>query len=200
MRRIRIIHKVRTLVALLGFAGVLAAGGSLWWANRTGLPDSWRAEIEKAMAVRGLHADIQGLRYWPFQGVQADEVVIYGDETHQRVLARVKEVVMDIDRTKLARGEVRVERLDLKGGSLSLSADPTDPQSKVLEVKNASGRLLMPGGRRFEVIDAKGEVSGIQLEFEALILGYRQRPPGTAFEHEQARAYRRKQLTRIIEL
>lgn len=200
VRHIRIIHKIRTLVALLVFAGVLAGGGGLWWANQTGLPDSWRSEIEKALAGRGLHADIQGLRYWPFRGLQADEVVIYGDETRQRVLARVKEVVMDIDRTKLARGQVRVERLDLKGGSLSLPADPTDPQSKVLEVKNASGRLLMPGGRRFEVIDAKGEVSGIRLELEALILGYRQRPPGSAFETEQARAYRRQQLTRIIEL
>jgi hypothetical protein len=200
VRHIRIIHKVRTLVALLVFAGVLAAGGALWWANRTGLPDSWRTEIERALAARGLHADIQGLRYWPFQGVEADEVVIYGDETRQRVLARVNEVIMDIDRTKLARGEVRVERLDLKGGSLSLPADPDDPQSKVLHIKNASGRVLMPGNRRFEVIDAKGEVSGIRLELEALILGYRQRPAGTQFENEQARAYRRKQLTRLIEL
>jgi hypothetical protein len=200
VRHIRIIHKVRTLVALLVFAGVLTAGGALWWANRTGLPDSWRTEIEKALAARGVHADIQGLRYWPFQGVEADEVVIYGDETRQRVLARVNEVIMDIDRTKLARGEVRVERLNLKGGSLSLPADPDDPQSKVLHIRNASGRVLMPGNRRFEVIDAKGEVSGIRLELEALILGYRQRPQGTQFENEQARAYRRKQLTRLIEL
>ncbi|MCW1924665.1 hypothetical protein OKA05_19020 [Luteolibacter arcticus] len=200
MRRIRIIHKVRTLLALLVFAGLLAAAGALWWANQTGLPDSWRGEIEKALAKQGLHADIAGLRYWPLQGVEADEVTIYGDATHQRVLARLREVMVDVDRTKLARGEVRVERLDLKGGSLSLPADPEDPQSKVLEVENASGRVLMPGGRRFEVINAKGEVKGIQLEFEALILGYRQRPPGTPFENEQARAYRRKQLTRVIDL
>jgi hypothetical protein len=200
VRHIRIIHKVRTLLALLVFAGILAAGGTLWWVNQTGLPDSWRAEIEKALAKQGLHADIAGLRYWPLQGVEADEVTVYGDETRQRVLARVREVMVDVDRTKLARGEVRVERLDLKGGSLSLPADPDDPQSKVLEVKNASGRVLMPGGRRFEIRGAEGEVSGIRLELEALILGYRQRPTGQEFENEQARAYRRKQLTRVIEL
>lgn len=200
MRRLRIIHKVRTLVALLAFTGVLAAGGALWWANQTGLPDSWRTGIEQALAAQGLHADIAGLRYWPLQGVEADEVTIYNDASRTRVLARAREVLVDVDRTKLARGEVRVERLDLKGGSLSLPVDPDDPQSKVLEVKNASGRVLMPGGRRFEVREAVGEVSGIRLEFEALILGYRQRMTGQPFEIEQARAYRRKQLTRIIEL
>lgn len=200
MRRIRIIHKLRTLLALLAFVGLLAAGAALWWANQTGLPEAWRAEIEKALAAQGLHADIAGLRYWPLQGVEADEVTVYADETRRRVVARVREVMVDVDRTKLARGEVRVERLDLKGGALSLPADPDDPKSKVLEVKNASGRVLMPGGRRLEVREAEGEVNGIRLEFEALLLSYRQRPSGQELENEEARLYRRKQLTRVIEL
>lgn len=198
MRRIRIIHKLRTLVALLAFCGVIAAGGSLWWANQTGLPDSWRGEIEKALAAQGLHADIAGLRYWPLQGVEADEVTVYADETRKRVVARVREVMVDVDRTKLARGEVRVERLDLEGGSLTLPVDPDDPDSKVLEVKNASGRVLMPGGRRLEVLDARGEVGGIRLEFEALVLGYRQRPSFKEEEAAMAELHRRKLLAQVI--
>jgi hypothetical protein len=200
MRRLRIIHKLRTLVALLTFCAVVAAGGGLWWANRTGLPDSWRGKIEMALAAQGLHADIAGLRYWPLQGVEADEVTVYADATRQRVVARVKEVMVDIDRTKLARGEVRVERLDLEGGSLTLPVDPEDPESKVLEVKNASGRVLMPGGRRLEVLEAQGEVGGIRLEFEALVLGYRQRLSVKEEEAEQAQLHRRKLLAQVIGL
>lgn len=200
MRRLRIIHKLRTLVALLAFCGVIAAGGGLWWANQTGLPDSWRGEIEKALAAQGLHADIAGLRYWPLQGVEADEVTVYSDETRKRVVARVREVMVDVDRTKLARGEVRVERLDLEGGSLTLPVDPDDPESKVLEVKNASGRVLMPGGRRLEVLDARGEVGGIRLEFEALVLGYRQRLSVKEEEAAQAQLHRRKLLAQVINM
>ena len=59
MRHIRIIHKLRTCVALLVFAAVVSAAGGLWWANRTGLPDTWRAEIEKALAAQGLPATVR---------------------------------------------------------------------------------------------------------------------------------------------
>ncbi|WP_367874625.1 AsmA-like C-terminal region-containing protein [Luteolibacter sp. Populi] len=199
MRHIRLIHKLRTLLALLVFAALLAAGGGLWWANRTGLPESWRGEIEKALAAQGLHADIGQLRYWPLQGIEADEVKVYSDATHSRVIARASEVIVDVDRTKLARGKVRVERLDLKGGSLTLPVDPDDPDSKMLEVKNAAGRVLMPGGRRLEILGARGEVSGIRLEFEALLLGYRQRLSDKP-EDKDAELQRRRLLSRVIGL
>ncbi len=199
MRHIRLIHSLRTIFALLLFVAVLAAGGGLWWANRTGLPDSWRTEIEKGLASQGVFADIGQLRYWPLQGIEADQVTLFTDATRQRVLARASKVTFDVDRTKLARGKVRVERLDLKGGSLSLTVDPDDPKSKSLEVKNASGRVLMPGGRRLEILDARGEVSGVHLEFEAMVLGYRQRltPPP---DKQEAELYRRRLLSRIIGL
>jgi hypothetical protein len=200
VRKLRIIHKLRTALALLAFCGLLAAAAGLWWVNRTGLPDSWRGEIEKALAAQGLHADIAGLRYWPLQGVEAETVTVYADATRRRVVARVKAVMVDIDRTKLARGEVRVERLDLKGGSLTLPVNPDDPESKALEIRNASGRVLMPGGRRLAVLDARGEVGGIRLEFEALVLGYRPRPEAKEEEVEEARLYRRRLLARVIDL
>jgi len=199
VRRIRIIHELRTLVALLVFSAVIAAVGGLWWANRTGLPDAWRSKIERALATQGLHTDIGKLRY-SLRGIEADEVRVYADETRQRVIARANEVVVNVDRTKLARGDVRVERLELHGGSLTLPVDPNDPQSKVLEVKNASGRVLMPGGRRLEIMDARGDVSGIRLEFEALLLGYRQRLSVKDMDNEQAQLYRRKLLSRVIGL
>ncbi|WP_035605707.1 hypothetical protein [Haloferula sp. BvORR071] len=199
MRHIRVIHRLRTLLALLVFAAMVAAGGGLYWANQTGLPDSWRGEIEKALESKGLYADIGQLRYWPLQGVEADEVKVYADASRQRVVAHASEVIFGLDRTKLARGSVRVERLDLRGGTLTLPIDPDDPNTKVLEVKNASGRVLMPGGRRLEILDARGEVSGVRLEFEALLLGYRQRlsPPP---QDPNAELQRRRLLSQVIGL
>ncbi len=200
MRHIRIIHKLRTCVALLVFGAVLSAAAGLWWANRTGLPDTWRSEIEKALAAQGLHADIGKLRYRPLRGVEADEIKVFADESRTRIIARASEVLVSVDRSKLARGDVRVERLELKGGSLALPVDPEDPRSKILEVKNASGRVLMPGGRRLEIMDARGEVSGIRLEFEAFLYGYRQRLSVKDMDNEEAQLYRRRLLSRVIGL
>lgn len=200
MRRLRIIHRLRTLAALLGFCALLAVAGLLWWANQTGLPDSWRTEIEKALAAQGLHADIESLRYRPLRGIEAAEVTVYADQTRQRVVAQVNAVEVVVDRTKLARGIVRVRRLDLRGGSLRLSMDPDDPHSKVLDVRHASGRVLMPGGRRLEVIDARGEVGGIRIEFQALVLGYRPSADRSDQAGEEARLYRRQILARVIEM
>lgn len=200
MRHIRIIHKLRTCVALLVFGAVLAAAAGLWWANRTGLPDAWRSEIEKALAAQGLHADIGKLRYRPLRGVEADEIKVFADDSRTRILARAREVVFSLDRSKLARGDVRVERLELKGGSLAMPVDPDNPDSKVLEVRNASGRVLMPGGRRMEIVDARGEVGGIRLEFDAFLFGYRQRLSVKDMDNEQAQLYRRKLLSRVIGL
>lgn len=200
MRRLWIIHKLRTLAALSAFVALCLAALGLWWANETGLPDTWRSEIERAMAVQGLHADIGELRYLPLRGIKADEVTVYADASRQRVLARVNEVLVEVDRTKLARGKVRVERLDLKGASLNMPVDPDDPGSKSLVVRNASGRILMPGGRRLEILEARGEVSGIRIEFEALLLGYRQNLDSKDESTEESQIQRRRLLARVIGL
>ena len=115
LKRIRIIHRLRVAMALLGFLVLVALLGGLWWANHTGLPDSWRSKIEKAMAQQGIHAEVASLRYRPLRGIEAGEVVIYADATHTRVVARLHELLLDVDRTKLSRGEVKIDRLDLAG-------------------------------------------------------------------------------------
>ncbi len=198
MRSIRIIHKVRTAFALLGFAALLAGAGALWWANETGLPDAWRAKVEEALAAQGLHAEIESLRYYPLRGIEARAVTVYSDQSRQRRLAHVQEIFIKTDRTKLARGIVRVEHLELSGGGLSLPVDPDNADSKVLRIDQAAGRLLMPGGRRLELRGAHGRVGGIRVEADALLLGYRPRMTQMP-ETEEARLYRRKLLARVIE-
>ena len=47
MFRHHLTRNLRSLAFLLLAAAVAAAGTMLWWANRTGLPDSWRAWIEQ---------------------------------------------------------------------------------------------------------------------------------------------------------
>ncbi|MGB6223389.1 AsmA-like C-terminal region-containing protein [Haloferula sp.] len=199
LKRIRIIHRLRVAIALLGFLAVLTAVGGLWWANHTGLPEAWRTKIEEALSARGLHADVASLRYRPLRGIEAGEIVIYADSSRHRVVARMHELLLDVDRTRLSRGEVEIDRIDLAGARISLAADPMIPDSETLEITQAEGRIQMSKGRQVEIKNASGMVGGVRLEFDGLIKRYLPRPHPTPDEIELARAQRRKLFNTIIE-
>ncbi|MEP4078284.1 AsmA-like C-terminal region-containing protein [Haloferula sp.] len=199
LKRIRIIHRLRVTVALLGFLALVAAIVGLWWANHTGLPDSWRTKIEKELANQGYHTDVESLRYLPLRGIEAGEVVIYADESRSRVIGRLHHLMLDVDRTRLSRGEVKIDQIDLAGARISLAADPADPNSKTLELTDAKGRILISDKRQLEIQNASGMIEGIRLEFDGVLETYHPRPNPTPEEIEYANAQRRKLLTSIIE-
>lgn len=199
MRRLRIIHSLRTIGAIAGFLAVGVILGMLWWANRTGLPDAWRDGIADALAKHGIHARIASLRYTPFRGFEADEVVVYSDEEHRRVVARFNRLLFDLDRTKLTRGDFQVERLDLSGASFSLAVDPEDPESKSLDLTRLGGRIEFSGDRRLNVSDATGMVRGIRVDLDCDLDLFRAGNTLGDRTDDEARAERRRILLAVID-
>lgn len=175
---------------------IIACVGTLWWANRTGMPESWRATIEREIGKQGAHIKIGGLSYIPLRGVVARKVRVFTDAEHTREISSLESVLLDIDKTKLARGEVRVTKLELEDGRLSLPVDPKDPGSETLEVTGANGTLFMPGDRRFEIRDAHGRIEGIDVNLDALIIGYQDRGQVPADDNQTGK--RRMLLAKAI--
>lgn len=199
VRHIRIIHRVRVALALVAFSAVVAVAGVLWWANHTGLPDAWLGEIEKTLAGGGVHAEIDSLRYLPLRGIEARDVVVYTDASRKRVVARLDQLILDIDRTKLSRGDFKIERIDLSGATVTLAVDPEDPESKALEIVDARARIEFSGVRQLEISNASGNVGGLRLEGRALMQLYDPNSTGTLEDMERSRAERRRILIRTIE-
>ncbi len=199
MKRIRIIHRLRVALALVGFSALVGAAGTLWWANHTGLPDSWRGGIEDALAANGLHAEVASLRYLPMRGIEAGEIEIYADASRRRVIGRLDHLILDVDRTRLSRGDFKIERIDLSGARVTLAVDPSDPESKTLEITDARGRMEFSGPRQLEISRASGMVGGVRLDARALLKLYRPDSTGTLEDMERARAERRRILLAIIE-
>ncbi|NQX01517.1 hypothetical protein HQ447_12725, partial [bacterium] len=79
MDRLHLTRNLRTLAFLLTILAAVAALGGLWWANHTGLPESWRATIEKEVAKQGAYIKIGSVRYAPLQGVVAPDVRVYSE-------------------------------------------------------------------------------------------------------------------------
>ena len=196
MYHLHLTRNLRSLLYLLIAAALMAAGWTLWWANRTGLPDSWRAAIEREVSRHGAHVKIGGLSYLPLRGVLATKVRVFSDAGHIHEISRFERVVLDFDKTKLARGIVHLNKVVLRDATLSLPVDPDDPQSRSLEVSGANGTLLMPGDQRFEIRNASGRIAGIEVNLNARLIG--QQSSGELPTEASEVKKRRTLLDRII--
>ena len=174
MYRLHLTRNLRSLVFILFVSAILAAIGTLWWANHTGLPTAWRAAIEEEISKQGAHIKIGGLSYLPLRGVIASKVQVFSDPEHLHEISRLERVILDFDKTKLARGIIHLTKVELKDAGLLLPVDPNDRNSEALEVTGANGTLLMPGGRRFEIRNARGSIEGIEVNLDARLVGYHQ--------------------------
>ena len=196
MYHLHLTQTLRSLAFLLVFTAVVSTLGVLGWANHTGLPESWREAIGRAVAKQGAHIKIGGLRYIPFHGVIATDVQVFADTEHLREISRLERVILVFDKTKLARGLIQVNKVQLDDARLVLQVDPKDPDSETLEVTGANGTVLMPGKRRLEVRDARGKIGGINVTLDARIIGYQQGGDQQTDEAEEGK--RREILAQII--
>jgi hypothetical protein len=196
MYYLHVARNLRSLAFLLIASAIAAALGTLWWANHTGLPESWRTAIEREIGKQSLHIKIGGLSYLPLRGVRASKVRIFSDPAHLHEISRLESVILDFDKTKLARGKIHLTKVDLKDADLILAVDPENPDSDALAVTAANGTLLMPGGRRIEIRNARGKIGGIEVNLNARLIGYRQEGENPTDADQYGR--RRRLLGQVI--
>ncbi len=196
MYRFHLARNLRSLLFLLVFAAIAAGIGGLFWANHTGMPEAWRVAIEKSISKQGAHITIGSLRYVPLKGVIASELRVYSEPEHLREISRLERVILDFDKTRLARGIIHLNKIQLRDARLVLPVDPDDPDSETLNVTDAYGTIFMPGDRRLEVRDARGKIAGIDVRLDARIIGYQQagKPP----PDDKSVGQRRELLARVI--
>ncbi len=196
MHRLHLARNLRSLVFLLVIAAIFAGIAGLWWANHTGMPESWRVAIEKSVSKQGAHIKIGSLRYVPLKGVIANDLRVYSEPAHLREISRLQRVILDFDKTRLARGEIHLNKIQLNDASLLLPVDPGDPKSEALEVTDAYGTIFMPGERRLEIRNARGKIAGIEVSLNARIIGYQ--PAGKPPVDDPSVGKRRELLARIL--
>lgn len=196
MYRLHLTRNLRTLAFLLILSAVLGVIGVLWWANHTGLPEPWRAAIEREAAKQGVHLKIGGLRYVVLRGIIATDVRVFSEPEHLREISRLERVILDLDNTKLARGIIHLNKIQLDDARLALAVDSNDPKSETLDITDANGTVFMPGDRRLEIRDAHGKIAGIDVTLNARLIGYQQessKPPDDSNESK-----RRALLAQVI--
>lgn len=196
MFRFHLARNLRSLLFLLVFAAILAAIGGLYWANQTGMPESWRLAIEQAVSKQGAHVKIGSLRYVPLKGLIASDLRVYSESLHLHEISRLERVILDFDKTRLARGDIHLNKVQLKDARLILPVDPKNPDSETLNVSDVYGTIFMPGDRRLEIRGARGKIAGLDVSLDARIIGYQRagKPP----PDDKSAARRRELLALVI--
>ncbi|MGA0846851.1 MAG: hypothetical protein ACO3RV_09935, partial [Luteolibacter sp.] len=167
----------------------------LAWANYSGLPDSWRARIEQELAKEGLYLEIGALSYLPLRGISASDVKVFSDPDMQDEVSQLEYVLLDIDKSRLARGKLHFNQIELRNAQLNMPIDPSNPTAGSLVVESASGTLLMGGSKQFEIRSARGRISGIDVRLNAKIQS--RRPIGQSDSPERKPGQGRQLLAQI---
>jgi hypothetical protein len=196
MLRFHLVRNLRTAVWLILFALIPLAFGALYWANRTGLPDEWRKAIEQEISKRGAHVEIASLTYVPLRGFVAGNVRIFAERERIHEISRLERVQLVLDNSRLARGEFRLSKIELRNARLSLPVDPKSPSGEALHFSGLYGTILMTGERLIEIRDARGEVGGIQIALTAKLLG--RDPSKSGNEDDKNDGRRREMIARIL--
>lgn len=176
MTRVHLFRNLRTVAYLVVVLGIAGGMGFLWWANHTGLPAAWRAGIEREMAKQGIHARLGSLSLNPLRGIIAKDITLFSDPARTETFCKLEQILIDVDKTKIARGLVKITRIQVSDANLSLSIEPPNGVPETLEIKGLHGTLLMPGGRLIEIRDARATVAGIDLALGARLLKFRNVP------------------------
>ncbi|MBU6327846.1 MAG: hypothetical protein KGQ89_09465, partial [Verrucomicrobia bacterium] len=190
LRHLKFSRNLRTSFFMAVPLLCLAAAATLLWLNHTGLPQSWRLAMEAELSKKGIEASISKLHYDPLRGIEATSVDIFTDPTRSKKLAHFGRLVFDMEKSKALRGKISLTHIELHDADLSIPVDPDNAAAGTLYVSGLEGKILMSGGRKFEITRAQGLIGGIRLHIDGVILGYRS-APGAEDDDDSNSMYRR---------
>jgi hypothetical protein len=167
MFRFKFVRNLRTAIWLFFFALIPITLMGLYWANKTGLPKSWRAAIEHEISNHGVHVEIGSLSYIPLKGFVASNVHVYAEKKRIHEISKLERVQLVLDYASLASGNFRLRKLELRNAELSILVDPKDPGGDALKFTKIYGTILMPNERFIEIRDTRGKVGGIDVTMNA---------------------------------
>jgi hypothetical protein len=122
-------------------------------------------------------------------------VVLFTDSGKSLVFARIGSVVIDVDKTKLLRRKIKVTKIVVSEGELSMSVDPGNPQSEILNVSNFHGSVFLGKGRSVDVRGASGNLNGVDLRLDARL---KIKPPARQAEEKPLDLPARQLFSEVI--
>jgi len=139
MLRRKILHYLRLfLILVFGSSFGLVVGG-IYYLNQSGVNQQWRAQIANELENFGIVSDFDRLTISLTKGLLASGVQIYANSDREEVIATLEHLVINVDKTKLMRGIVRVNQVELKDAMASIPSIQTNLAGRASSSKNSQG-------------------------------------------------------------
>lgn len=133
-----------------------------WYVNRKGFTRNWRQVVNSEFEKHGLSVSISRLTLDPFHGLVARDVEIFDVKSHHRTLAKINQIVLDINYSNLLHHQQFLNGLDLRDAKLILPLNPSDPASPRIQISKLNARVLLPPNQ-FYLSKADADVLGIHV-------------------------------------
>lgn len=167
MFHLKITRNLRTAVWILFVALIPITFLGLYWANKTGLPATWRTAIEREISKHGVHIEIGSLSYIPLKGFVASNVRVFAEKKRIHQISKLEGVQLVLDYASLANGNFRLRKMELRNAELAILVDPKAPGGEALQFSDVYGTVLIPDEKTFEIHNIRGKVGGIDVAINA---------------------------------
>lgn len=144
--------------------------GTLLYLREVGIGFGAKEALASALSNESLHVRIGRLAFDPFSGLLAEDIVLT-EATTGRELARLSDVLVSLNLSELSAGRVSVDRLELRGASVSIPLDAS-PGSARLDARDVAGELVLLGNQ-LRLSRLEGMVAGIRILIDGLFLNPR---------------------------
>ncbi|HEY5753149.1 MAG TPA: AsmA-like C-terminal region-containing protein [Chthoniobacterales bacterium] len=139
-----------------------------WYVSHRGFGKKWRGKVAEEFSRHGTEFTVRRLTLDPLRGLVAKDVRIFKGSKEGPFVARIDQLNLDINYTKLIRQEPFINALEMRHAELALPQDPDRPKKGVVRVQNLQARISFPPGR-VEIRQLEGDVGGVHLSLTGVL-------------------------------
>ncbi|MDB9741905.1 AsmA-like C-terminal region-containing protein [Akkermansiaceae bacterium] len=152
--------KIGLIASITAFTSAILF--SVIYLHTKGLPQRFHHDVQSLLESKGLNADFTSIKYQLNKGLVLTDLQIFSDNKHTEPLLVVEEFILDIDKSKLARGIVEIDSAFINNGKLDAPIAPQIDLSKKLILGDISGEFSLSRRNELESTD------GIKFTFEGI--------------------------------
>ncbi|HEV2097154.1 MAG TPA: hypothetical protein VGQ82_11715, partial [Chthoniobacterales bacterium] len=153
--RRRLVH-----LFILGLLGLLAWSG--WYLARKGFGREWRRRVAEELRRHGVEASVRRLTLDPVRGLIARDVRIFDYQNHEKTIAVITELALDINYAALLHRQPFLNAVDVRDARLAIPFPVSSGAATRAELTHFRAHVYFPPEQIY-VSQAEGLFCGLRI-------------------------------------
>ena len=160
--------------------------GGCWYLAKKGFGREWRHRVIEELHKRGVEASMRRLTLDPFRGLIAQDVRIFDYKHHEKTIAVISEVALDINYAALLHHQPFLNALDVRNAQLTFAFPNADANAPKARLTRFRAHVYFPPEQIY-VSQAEGNFCGVQISARGQLIKHADYKPGVELSAEQWR-------------